>query len=1359
MCSFFACAFQTTGRVRKPPVTYREASSSDDEESEEEVSDDVDSDAPAPRARAARASPTASRGQGSESDGLDADEGDGEDEQESMCRVCDDGGDIICCDACPASYHLGCLSPPLSAAPEGTWLCPSCVNPLEEIERILDVRTVAPSATTSPRPTTELLVKFKDRSYRACSWVRRSELLAAGRRFPGILMRLRNFEAKGRERAAFAAVYDADSGMEDQEDGAGMVHGVRAEWLLVERVIAHRTTKSGEGQYYCKWQELDYSDSTWEADSSLGDFAPEVAAFHARGAIDANGGGGAAARGKRPRQRAAAPAFEHLTATPACLSGGSLHPYQLVGVNWLISAHAAGNHVILADEMGLGKTVQAIGHQAIVHERAEQHGTPVMPHLVVAPLSTLRNWQREFATWAPHMNVIMMVGPAAARQIIRDNEIFVSGKRGPLKFHVMLTSYEIAISESALLNSLEWDVLCVDEGHRLRTKESRLFEGLSALRVTQRILLTGTPLQNKIDELFALLLYLDPAKFGSVEELQEQFDAGTLNKEAKLGELHEILKPHLLRRVKKDVLKDLPPKRELIVRVGLSALQRTLYKATLTKNFPALRALSGRNAPIPKLTNTLMDLRQICCHPYLKGAESDEMLLDAREEHKQMTEASGKLMLLARLLPALRANGHRVLLFSQFVGMLDLLEDWLGAMGMPFERIDGGVGGAQRQVRIDRFNAPGSHAFVFLLSTRAGGMGINLATADRVIFYDSDWNPHADAQAAARAHRMGQQKDVLVYRLVTRSSVEERLITAAKRKMVLEKLVVQKSDEEKRSAGGLRQAQLDDILRYGASELFAEDGAETAAAPDQWDDAAIEQLLDRSGAAEEAADDEPEDDMLAAFKVAHFELPTEAAQAADAPAPEPAAAAEVAPAPQFWDSLLGDRFAAEADAEAAALGKGRRQRKTVVSYIPGEANQGSDEEAGGSDGSEFASGSDEDGSDDEGGGGGGGSRPAERGLRPLILGDEVYGFDARERAAFLKAVMRFGIGDLSWRKHAAALGDKKSSETMREYGALFLTHLAEPVSTEDAFSDGCPKDGIKVPDVLQRIAALELFRRKVADCHGTRLLAFTAAAAPPAGVSKAWSPAQDYRLASGLLAHGFGSWRDILLDEDLSLQPALRSELGQPAVGVARVPPPSAVAAPADGDAAEAEPTEEAAAAKAAEWQPSLVQGLTPAELSAQTSWLKKRLESLREAIHREMLYQPGSFSAQPASKPASKGAAKAAAPAAVLPPLSNLVAVPSHTDDFARTVAEGFIAICAATEAARADAHSAFCAGRGGDNPGSAAYATALAAIEAQCSQLVRTLQQPAGGAAAAHADDDEAIVLDESPRSDGSDGPITLD
>ena len=810
------------------------------------------------------------------------------------------------------------------------------------------------------------------------------------------------------------------------------------------------------------------------------------------------------------------------------------------------------------------------------------------------------------------MNVVLLIGSQQGRQVIRERELFAPGGRRSdgrrVQFHVLLTSYEIALAEVSLLHSLAWDVLCVDEGHRLRTKDSRLFQALSSARVRQRTLLTGTPLQNRLEELFNLLTYLDPVKFPDAEAYRARFAA--LDSETHLRELHALLAPHLLRRMKRDVLRDLPPKREVIVRVGLSPLQRELYKAVLTKNLPALRALTGKSA---QGLNILMDLRQICCHPYLKGAEP-EQVLSADEEHVRLTEASGKLVLLARLLPALHARGHRVLIYSQFTRVLDVLEDWLRPMRLQFERIDGGVSGMQRQARIDRFNAPGSPVFAFLLSTRAGGLGINLATADTVIIFDSDWNPHADAQAAARAHRMGQARDVLIYRLVTRASVEERLITMAKRKMILEHLVVQKmpnaapggSDDdsadisERRTGASLRQAQLDDILRYGATELFAEgEGADTgAAAALVWDDAAISQLLDRTAVPDgrDAEDDEP-DDLLASFKVAHFELPAADGNGDAGAAADHAALSgdgEGAPAAGFWDALLAERFAEGLAAEADAMGKGKRARRPV-SYAHAEPNASSSD-----DDSDDYRATDDDTSDDEASG----KRPREaHACRSLIdPSGTVHGFSLRERAAFLKAVLRYGLGDMSLRMHEAAVRGK-SADDVREYAALFLAHLAEPVSEGETFSDGVPKDGMRTSEVLQRIATMHLISRKLASSHATQQAMFGAlpGAPRPPTITSTWGPSEDYRLLSGVMTHGFGRWRELALDETFHLQPALRAELHQVPVGHEREAGAlSAPSAPAADAPKEAAPDEDAAAAVSTE-KASLVQGLLPAELSAQT--------------------------------------------------------------------------------------------------------------------------------------------------------------
>jgi hypothetical protein len=380
-----------------------------------------------------------------------------------------------------------------------------------------------------------------------------------------------------------------------------------------------------------------------------------------------------------------------------------------------------------------------------------------------------------------------------------------------------------------------------------------------------------------------------------------------------------------------------------------------------------------------------------------------------------------------------------------------------------------------------------------------------------------------------------------------------------------------------------------------------------------WDDAAIERLLDRSAIATEARDpaeeEAPEDEFLAAFKVAHFELqPAEEGAQAQGGTDEAAA-----PVPDFWDSLLAERYAEEEAAAAAALGKGKRKRK-VVSYAHAEGNA----DSSGDDSDDYAA-TDDEASDDEDGGSG---LARERGLHVLLDSrGGVHGFSTRDRAAFLKAVMRYGIGDLSWQPHAAVLRGK-TRDDVREYGALFLAHLAEPPTEGDTFSDGVPKDGMRLAEVHQRIATMQLFAHKLAQCAGAEQATFNVAlpGAPRPGVTRAWGPPHDFRLLSAVLAQGYGQWREIALDATLALQPVLRAELLQPAVGSERDPPPPVTTAQqtllfpiapsaddiGDGDAAAAQErdTDERKAAYAsavAAWRASLVQGLAPAEITSQT--------------------------------------------------------------------------------------------------------------------------------------------------------------
>jgi chromodomain-helicase-DNA-binding protein 4 len=446
-----------------------------------------------------------------------------------------------------------------------------------------------------------------------------------------------------------------------------------------------------------------------------------------------------------------------------------LHPYQMEGLNWLRHSWGQGTDTILADEMGLGKTIQTITFLYSLYKEGHCKG----PFLVSVPLSTIINWEREFETWAPDFYVVTYVGDKDSRVVTREHELsFEEGavrggnkackmRSASVKFHVLLTSYELVSIDAALLSSIEWAVLVVDEAHRLKNNQSKFFRILNSYNIRYKLLLTGTPLQNNLEELFHLLNFLCPDKFNELGCFQNEF--ADLTKEEQVKRLHDMLGPHMLRRLKADVLKNMPTKSEFIVRVELSPMQKKYYKYILTRNFEALNTRSGGQQV--SLLNIMMDLKKCCNHPYLFPVASQEApsLPNGMYEINALTKASGKLVLLSKMLRLLKEQGHRVLIFSQMTKMLDILEDFLEGEQYKYERIDGGITGTLRQDAIDRFNAPGAQQFVFLLSTRAGGLGINLATADTVVIYDSDWNPHNDIQAFSRAHRIGQANKVMIF--------------------------------------------------------------------------------------------------------------------------------------------------------------------------------------------------------------------------------------------------------------------------------------------------------------------------------------------------------------------------------------------------------------------------------------------------------------------------------------------------------------------------------------------------------------------------------------------------------------------
>jgi len=494
-----------------------------------------------------------------------------------------------------------------------------------------------------------------------------------------------------------------------------------------------------------------------------------------------------------------------LTTQPAAIQNGSMRAYQIEGLNWLIRLYDNGISGILADEMGLGKTLQTISLLAYL---AEDRGV-TGPHLVIVPKSTLGNWHREFAKWFPACRVKKFHGDKEQRAA------FVAGELRPDAFDVVLTSYEICVIEKAALAKFGWQYLIIDEAHRIKNENAKLSTVVRDFDTANRLLLTGTPLQNNLHELWALLNFLLPDVFASADDFDQWFNLDDKNQEEQvIGKLHKVLRPFLLRRLKSDVTKELPPKREIKLYVPLSAMQREWYRKLLLKDLDVVNA-GGKESKL-RLMNIAMQLRKLANHPYLfDGAEPGPPFTTA--EH--IVQNSGKLVVLDKLLPKLQARGSRVLIFSQMTRLLDILEDYLAMRNYAYVRLDGSTPGEEREDSIVEFNKPGSTIFCFLLSTRAGGLGINLATADTVVLYDSDWNPQMDLQAQDRAHRIGQTKPVTVYRLVTENTIEEKVIERAERKLYLDARVIQQGRLVDK-AKGVDKDELLAMIRFGADAVF-----------------------------------------------------------------------------------------------------------------------------------------------------------------------------------------------------------------------------------------------------------------------------------------------------------------------------------------------------------------------------------------------------------------------------------------------------------------------------------------------------------------------------------------------------------
>lgn len=904
---------------------------------------------------------------------------------------------------------------------------------------------------------------------------------------------------------------------------------------FVERIIAQVTKPDNSVDYLCKWECLPYSDATWE-DISLVQrkWNDKITEFDNREASKKT-------PSKHTKVLRYRPKFHHVKEQPDYMGvdrGLILRDYQMDGLNWLILTWCKDNSVILADEMGLGKTIQTICFLYYLFMEQNLHG----PYLCVVPLSTMTAWQREFAIWAPDMNIVTYLGDVQSRETIRQFEWgFDSSKR--LKFNAILTTYEILLKDKAFLGSISWAALLVDEAHRLKNDDSLLYKALYDFDTNHRLLITGTPLQNSLKELWALLHFIMPNKF----ETWEDFEKMHGNAEDKgYARLHKQLEPYILRRVKKDVEKSLPAKVEQILRVEMTSVQKQYYKWILTKNFNALR--KGTKGSTSTFLNIVIELKKCCNHAMLIRPLEYEAATTQDDAIQMLLKGSGKLVLLDKLLCRLRETGHRVLIFSQMVRMLDILAEYLQKKHFPFQRLDGSIKGEIRKQALDHFNAEGSSDFCFLLSTRAGGLGINLATADTVIIFDSDWNPQNDLQAQARAHRIGQKNQVNIYRLVTARSVEEDIVERAKQKMVLDHLVIQRMDTTGRTVldkngssntTPFNKEDLSAILKFGAEELFKDEPE--ADGDDLVCD--IDEILRRA----ETRDDAPAmigDELLSAFKVASFaafdeEKPSATAIDSDGQDGDT----------KDWDDIIPERLRKAVENE-------ERNKEMEDLYLPPrrktlqQINQQNERDERGGSRKRRKQSDDE---SDEGSDGTDDGQPRKRGRPPVK--EKFTNFTDAELRRFIKSYKKFpaplkrleAIACDAELQEKPLADMKKIAEQLHERCVSFMEeHAKEPQPVNDGSE--AKKRGaragysVKFGGVSFNAKTLMTSEEELRPldellpAQAEDRLKWTLDLKPrPANFDVEWTVEDDSKLLCGIYQYGIGSWEAMKMDPSLGI--------------------------------------------------------------------------------------------------------------------------------------------------------------------------------------------------------------------------------
>ncbi|KAL5361398.1 hypothetical protein BJX96DRAFT_84461 [Aspergillus floccosus] len=811
---------------------------------------------------------------------------------------------------CPDSY-------------ESTWQCQDCSSAPGEVAAMVAWRPSDPKNFTPgsiaediPESQKEYLIKWKDMSYKQTTWM-------AGTWVFGVV--------KGAMRRAFYRSEKSDAPRMTTEEA------VPDSFLRVDIVFdvqysdddnSHESYEADLARIdqvakaFVKFKGLPYEESAWEeppdpSDTERwNDFKAAYEDFVRRDYVSTP----AADSLRKHLSLVRKQNFKkHLArdTQPDIMTGGEIMDYQKDGMNWLYYMWYKQQNAILADEMGLGKTIQVIGLFATL---IQDH--KCWPFLVVVPNSTCPNWRKEIKQWVPSIRVVTYYGSSTARKLAQEYEMFAD-RDSDLRCHVVVTSYETMVDDASrrVLSRIPWAGLIVDEGQRLKNDKSQLYEALSRIKFPFKILLTGTPLQNNTRELFNLLQFCDPTM--KAEELEEEY--GVLSKE-NIPELHDMIRPFFLRRTKAQVLTFLPPVVQIIVPVSMSVVQKKLYKSILAKNPLLIKAIFQRSgtqelkqAERHNLNNILMQLRKCLCHPFVYSEAIEERTGDPAASFRRLVDAAGKLKLLELMLPKLHQRGNRVLIFSQFLDNLNIIEDFLDGLGLRHRRLDGRMTSLEKQKMIDEYNTKDSPYFAFLLSTRSGGVGINLATADTVIIMDPDFNPHQDMQALSRAHRIGQKNKVLVFQLMTRGSAEEKIMQIGKKKMVLDHVLIDRmvSDEDD-------GRDLESILRHGAQALFDDDDSGDV----HYDSESVDKLLDRSQAEQAKSLDNNSEAHFGFARVWANDNLDDNLQGAEEDSGNDAN-------PSIWEKILKEReqaAAEEARRKAETLGRGKRKR-TTVTYV------------------------------------------------------------------------------------------------------------------------------------------------------------------------------------------------------------------------------------------------------------------------------------------------------------------------------------------------------------------------------------------------------------------------------------------